>query len=267
MKLTTRELLRDKLAPAIGRVILKHALGVDASTIGGPFLDWLSAQFKNRDDARQAERFARDIANGVVDGLVPIFQRDHSPDLNPEAVAVALGETLDQHFGGKFLVANDLDPKRLIEATFELRSISDLKAKRYSTADVALYERAVPSLVEALVPQARKFSDFDVANASEVFKRLRELAREAGHTAESVDYLVKAQQVWERRRAEAWHEFEQDYAEAILDRWNDLELFGIDVSTDLQRRQKVSVAYIQLNLQGAEAGDPDEPSGHLASFE
>ena len=74
---------------------------------------------------------------------------------------------------------------------------------------------------------------------------------------------MKTQQVWERRRAEAWRGFEQDYAEAILDRWNELELFGIDVSTDLQRKQKLSVAYIQLNLQGAEAEEiRTSASGH-----
>jgi hypothetical protein len=265
--LTTRELLRDKLAPAIGRVILKYAFGVDASTIGGPFLDWVSAQFKNRDDARQAERFARDIANRMVDGLVPVFEREHTPDLNPEAVAIALGETLDRHFDGSFLVAHDLDPKRLIKASFERRPLEDLGAKRYSTADIRLYERALPELIQALVPKAKEFSDFDVANAAEVLKRLRELARETRHTREGIDYLVKAQQVWERRHAEAWHGYEQAYANAILDRWNKLELFGIDVSADVQRRQKLSVAYIQLNLQGAGAEDSSTGPGSLASFE
>jgi hypothetical protein len=37
-------LLRDKLAPAVGRVFLKYAFGVDVAAIGDPFLDWLSAQ-------------------------------------------------------------------------------------------------------------------------------------------------------------------------------------------------------------------------------
>jgi hypothetical protein len=111
--LTTKELLRDKLAPAVGRVLLGIAFGPHASAIGGPGLDWLSAQLKSRDEARQAERFGRDIANRLVDGLVPVYGRD----LNPEAVALALGETLDRHFNGKFLVAHDLDAERLIEAT------------------------------------------------------------------------------------------------------------------------------------------------------
>jgi hypothetical protein len=86
---------------------------------------------------------------------VPVFERDHSPDLNPEAVALALGDTLDQYFDGKFLVAHDLDPKRLTDATFELRPIRDLKASRYSTSDIELYERALPPLVEALVRRQR----------------------------------------------------------------------------------------------------------------
>jgi hypothetical protein len=115
--LTTKELLRDKLAPAVGRVLLGIAFGPHASAIGGPGLDWLSAQLKSRDEARQAERFGRDIANRLVDGLVPVFERDHGRDLNPEAVALALGETLDRHFNGKFLVAHDLDAERLIVAT------------------------------------------------------------------------------------------------------------------------------------------------------
>ena len=265
--MTIKELLRDKLAPAISRVILKHAFGVDAATIAGPLLDWLSGQFKNREEARQAERFAQTIANRVVDGLVPVFERDHSPDLNAEAVALTLGETLDQHFDGKFLVAHDLDPERITRAAFQLRPPGDLRRASYSTSDIALYERALPALIQALVPRAKEFADFDVANAAEVLKRLSEVAREARHTRAGVDHLVRTQQVWERRRAEAWRAFEQAYADAVLDRWNELELFGIDVSADLQRTQKLSVAYIHLNLQSAEVGEPDERSGHLASFE
>jgi hypothetical protein len=106
-----------------------------------------------------------------------------------------------------------------------------------------------------------------VANAAEVLKRLSEVARDARHTREGVDYLVRTQEVWERRRAEAWRDFELAYTDAILDRWNELELFGIDVSPDLQRKQKLSVAYIQLNLQSADVGESDERLGHLASFE
>jgi hypothetical protein len=147
--LTTKELLRDKLAPAIGRVFLKYAFGVDLLTIGGPFLDWLSAQFKKRADVKDAERFAKAIAERVVDGLVPVFEQDHSPDLNPEAVALALGDTLDRHVDGKFLVAHDLDPERLIEATFELRPVAELKRKGYATSDVGLYERALRGLIKA----------------------------------------------------------------------------------------------------------------------
>jgi hypothetical protein len=153
--LATKELLRDKLAPAVGRVLLGIAFGPHASAIAGPGLDWLSAQLKSRDDAREAERFARGIGNRVVDGLLPVFKRDDIPDLNPEAVALALSETLDRHFDGRFLVTHDLDPKGLIESTFELRPITDLRADRYSTADIGLYERALPLLVEALVPHAK----------------------------------------------------------------------------------------------------------------
>lgn len=199
--MATKQLLRDKLAPAVGRVLLGIAFGPHASAIGGPGLDWLSAQLKSRDEARQAERFARDIANRVVDGLVPVFERDRSSDLNPEAVALALGETLDRHFDGTFLVAHDLDPKRLIEATFELRPIRDLKAERYSTADIGLYQRVLPPLVEALVPQAKKFSDFEVANASEVLKRLRELAE-----TQEATYAEARGAHAAGRRLEAWLE-------------------------------------------------------------
>jgi hypothetical protein len=257
--LTTKELLRDKLAPAIGRVILKYAFGVDLSTIGGPVLDWISAQFKNRDDARQAERFARSIANRVVDGLVPVFKRDYSRDLNPEAVALALGETLDRHFDGSFLVAHDLDPQRLIAATFKLRPIRDLRAKRYSTADISLYERALPPLVEALVPQAKKFSDFEVANASEVLKRLRELAEMQDATyAEALGAHAGV------RRLEAWFEawaaasdekaraFEIGYVRHIETRLDDVQLVGI-TADPAARRQRLSKAYIPLSLSSETA--------------
>lgn len=215
--MTTKELLRDKLAPAVGRVILKYAFGVDVSTIGGPFLDWLAGKFKDQDQARQAERFARNIANNVVDGLVPVFEQDHSPDLNPEAVALALGDTLDQYIDGEFLVAHDLDPKQLIEGAFDLRPLTELKREGYATSDIALYRRALPELIAALVPRAKAFGDFEIANVAEILKRLRDLSQEGRRTREGVDYLVRAQQVWERRRAEAWRAFERDYAEAILD--------------------------------------------------
>jgi hypothetical protein len=257
--LTTRELLRDRLAPAIGRVMLKYAFGVDASTIGGPLLDWLSAQFKDRDDARKAERFACDIANRMVEGLVPIFERDHSPDLNPEAVAIALGETLDQHFDGRFLVTHDLDPKRLVEATFELRPLTDLRRSRYSTADVALYERALPQLVHALVPRAKEFSDFEVANAGEVLKRLRELAQIQEATyGEALGAHAGIQRVeaWLEALAAASDEkaraFEIGYVRHIETHLDDVQLVGI-TADPAARRQRLSKAYIPLSLSSETA--------------
>ena len=265
--MSTKELLRDKLAPAVGRVILKYAFGVDVSTIGGPFLDWLSAKFKDQDQARQAERFARNIANGLVDGLVPVFEHDHGPGLNPEAVALALGDTLDRYIDSKFIVAHDLDPKQLIKGAFDVRPLSQLKREGYATSDIEVYRRALPELIAALVPRAKQFGDFEVANAAEVLKRLRDLALEGRRTREGVDSLVMAKRVWERRCTHAWLAFERDYAEAILDRWNKLELFGIDVSAEVQRKQKLSVAYIQLNLQSVGVEDASAGSGSLASFE
>ena len=128
--MTTRALLRDRLAPAVGRVILKHALGADAATIAGPFLDWLSSKLKSRDEAREAQRLAAHVAERAVDGLVPVFEREHSPDVNPEAVVGALSETLDQHFDGKFLVAHDLDAGRITKAWFPRPSSSAASRSR-----------------------------------------------------------------------------------------------------------------------------------------
>jgi hypothetical protein len=254
--LTTRELLRDKLAPAIGRVILKYALGADAPTLAGPFLDWLSAQFKSRDEARQAERFARDIANRVVDGLVPVFDSEHSPDLNPEAVALALGETLDRHFDGKVLVAHDLDPERLIEATLELRPLTELKRQRYATSDIALYERALPELIQALVPRAKEFSDFEVMSTGEVLNRLRRLAetQEATYAeARGTHAGVRRIETWLVGSAQAGDEkaraFEIDYLRHLENNLDDVQLVGI-TADPAARRQRLSKAYIPLSLSG-----------------
>jgi hypothetical protein len=114
-----------------------------------------------------------------------------------------------------------------------------------------------------LVPQAKQFGEFEVTNAAEVLTRLREIAE----TLQDFGSLARAYGVWERRLTEAWRNCEQAYADAILDRWNKLELFGIDLSAEVQRKQKLSIAYIQLNLQSAGPEGASEGSSSLTTFE
>ncbi len=192
----------------------------------------------------------------MVDGLVPVFEQDHSPDLNPEAVALALGDTLDQHFDGRFLVAHDLDPERLIDATFKLRPVAALKRKRYATSDIGLYERALPELIEALVPEAKQFGDFEIANAAEVLKRLRRLAELGDVTyaeARGAHAGVREVLAWLDRLTHApdaeARAFEIDYVQHVENHLDDVQLVGI-TADPAARRQRLSKAYIPLSLSG-----------------
>jgi hypothetical protein len=239
-------------------------LSASMATIGGPVMDWIAGRFSKRDEAHQAERFAKRIGEKVAGDLLPMFQAEHGPGLNEEAVALALGDTLDRHVDARFLVAHDLEPARLIPALFELRPLSQLEAEAYGEANLGLYERALPALIERLVPEAKQFKGYEVANAAEVLKRLRELAEREQRIEAAVGRLDRAHTTWERRRSAAWRSFEEAYRDAVLDRWNKLELFGIDVSEEVQGRQKLSIAYIQLNLQ---SGEGEDETSRIASAE
>jgi hypothetical protein len=246
---STTALLRDRLAPAVGRVLLRLAFGADVAAVGGSALDWLSGRLGKAAEAREAERFARRLADGLVAGLAPLFGRS-----NPEAVALALGATLDAHVDSRFLARHDLNPDRAAEDLLKHR-LPELRAQAYAGADIELYRRVMPHLMQRLVRDAKRLPDFEVAGAAEVLERLRRLADEQGEIGAAVRRLDRARAVWEQRRAEAWDRFEREYADDVLYRWNRLELFGIDVTDRDQREQKLSVAYIPLNLQ---SGGDDE---------
>jgi hypothetical protein len=157
---STTALLRDKLAPAVGRVLLRLAFGADVAAVGGAALDWLSGRLGKAAEAREAERFARQLADGLVAGLAPLFGRS-----NPEAVALALGETLDAYVDGRFLARHDLNPDRAAEDLLKHR-LPELRSQAYAAADLELYRRVMPHLMRRLVHDAKRLPDFQVASAA-----------------------------------------------------------------------------------------------------
>lgn len=251
--MSTRKLLVDHLAPAVSRVLLGAAFGAPAAAIGGSIVDFLKSKLNDRHAADEAARRFERLADASITSLVPLFEGERARGLDPQAVALALAETLDQHVDAKALIEQDLDADKLHRSVLRARPLKELEQQAYGPANIGLYRRALPVLLNEIVTIAPELKGFTVANSAEVLRRLNLLL--------GVEQARFKQEVKER------HAFERIYARCVLERWNKLELFGIDVSEDVQRRQELSIAYIALNLQNDVSGvrSQDRP-GHLVTF-
>jgi hypothetical protein len=246
-------LLRDHLGPSIAKALAAAVFQVPV--ISNPLIDFLKQRLKNDDEAGQAER---QIGRLVDQCLAPLTQMFASAkDTNPEAVALALGETIEQHVDVKALMVSDLDRVKLRDAVMAKRPLTDLKAKAYSAADIELYRRALPPLLDRMIDIAPKLEGFEGASTAETLARLRTIVDEVGLMKSGLAWI----QHWMRHEEQRWQDYAGAYSDYIDDELNVIQLFGLPADSAV-KRQRLSTAFIPLTL----THDADADQSHSSSY-
>lgn len=239
-------LLRDHLGPSIAKALATAVFQVPV--ISNPLIDFLKQRLKNEDEAGQAERQIGRLVDQCLSPLIAMFAS--AKDSNPEAVALALGETIEKHVDVKALMASDLDRVRLRDAVNAKRPLSDLKSKAFATADIELYRRALPPLLDRMIDIAPKLEGFEGASVAQTLARLRTIVDEVGQIKSGLAWIEH----WMKHEDQRWRDYAGAYSDYIDDKLNVIQLFGLPPYSTV-KQQRLSTAFIPLTLtHDADAG-------------
>ncbi|MBN1345713.1 MAG: NACHT domain-containing protein, partial [Phycisphaerae bacterium] len=249
------EILMKCLAEPLAKFLLKKYLGEPGSGIGGGLFAIAGSRLKRLEDQREAQRQFEGLADKIVKRIEPLFEQAASRrDVNTEAVARQLAQTLDGHIDAEFFVKHDLHPVKLEEA---LREACPLPSGHYSANETDLYDRALRETVRYVVELASNLPAFSERSAAQQLQRISHMSGTLDTTLETVQRIERALAPLDQGDEQA--RYEADYRQSVVRNLNYLELFGADIPADA-RRQMLSVAYITLSL---ETSARDKSKGEL----
>ena len=241
------ETLAIKLGSSLGKLLLKSYLRDPAEAIGDDLLEVAKGRIESYLDRNEAKRQFEKIGERVAVQLEPLLEREFQNDpVSVEAVLFELAGTLNGRISASFFLGQDLDPAKL---QAEMKREHPLPKAQFSTAEEALYDRALGECVRYLIEIAAKLPRFEVTQVQESLRRLARIEDLVGETAHSMN---KIRQWVEAQESDATgQQYEIDYRLAVARNLDYLELFGADLTQE-SRRQALSVAYVSLTLETGE---------------
>ena len=246
MSLTT--VLMKALAAPLAKFLVKNYLSEPAEGVGLSLVDLAQKRITDYADQREAQRQFERLGERIVTRLVPMFEQEtRNAEVSVEAVAAELAMTLGGRISAEFFLTRDLDPVRL---TAELRNTRPVHQGPFSSAEIALYDRALDESVRYVVQVASRLPKFEEAYAALSLQRLGRMSEDLEKVLESTQRIETKVSVLAHRAAaedERFTRYEADYRQAVMRNLDFLELFGADISPEA-RRHGLSVAYISLNL-------------------
>ncbi|MGI9420556.1 MAG: NACHT domain-containing protein [Geminicoccaceae bacterium] len=252
-----KNLLCDHLAPSVAKALA--GMMFQAPVITNPLVDYLAKQLKGRDEARQAKGQIDRLAKQCLEPVLPIFAS--AKEVNPEAVEKALGETIERHEGVKALLKGDLDRERVLENLMTKQSLEALRRQAYGHANIALYRRALPVLLDKLIAIAPKLEGFEGASAAEILRRLTELSSDM----KAIRITTDRMEFWIDRQEKSWQEYASKYRALIEEKLDVVQLFGIKAEASI-KRQRLSTAFIPLSLTQATEEEETTESSYFATL-
>lgn len=242
---TLADLLILNLGTRFAKLLIESWVGKGArSTIAGDVLDVFKGRIQSVADRKKAEREFDELGDRMARELLPLFEDAVKRGyVEAEAVVLALESTLAGLTNSSYLIQKDLDPGAILT---ELKQIRPLPAAQFSQAEADLYGRALESSVRHLVEVASRLPQFEEAFAAH---SLQQLSRLTGNVDEilarvrRIEATVGAEVEGDKAR-----KYEIDYRLAVQRNLDYLEIFGIELPPE-SRTQKLSVAYVSLNLE------------------
>ncbi|MEA2562662.1 MAG: hypothetical protein QOH06_4166 [Acidobacteriota bacterium] len=248
--MTLLDLLILNLGARFTKLLIESWLGKGAgTTIAGDVVDLLKGRFQSTAERKKAEREFEELGDRMARELLPLFESaEKQGHVNAEAVVLALESTLSGLTRSAYLIQKDLDPGAILA---EMRKTRPLPAAHFSQAETDLYERALERSVRHLVEIASRLPQFHEAFAARSLQQLSRLTGNVDGILEGVRRIEAT--VGAEARDEKAREYEIDYRLAVQRNLDYLEIFGIDLPPE-SRTQKLSVAYISLNLESHSEG-------------
>ena len=125
---------------------------------------------------------------------------------------------------------------------------------QYSEAETALYDRALVETVRYVVGVAAELPRFQSELAAQQLQRLSGLQSDVG---EILTRIKRVEVFVQRAGVDAKQQrYEADYRQAVLRKFDTMELFGADIAPE-SRRHSLSVAFVSLRLERLD-GHEDE---------
>jgi predicted NACHT family NTPase len=252
--MTLIEIIAVHLGPAIAKSVLKHWLKDSqiASDTSSSLIDLLRNKTTDIIAQKRAQRQFEAIGERVGEGLLTVFEAEgaHISENGKQAVVLAVAETLNKtSIDTSLLAQRSLEPRALAEHLF---SANPDAARLFSEPERALYERVIEETSQYIVDIASQLPSFNERTLAEVFKRQNQLQNIAERILEEVRRITEQSKDVDAEAAI----FEVAYRRAVIRNLDELQLFGVDVSA-INRRHRLSVAYVTLSVKQESEGEPE----------
>lgn len=242
------ESLTLTVGPAFAKAVIKvwlrnHGIACD---VGTTLVDLIKSKSTDAIAQHRGKRQFEEIGEKIAESLLPIFEIEGAriDENGRNAVALIVAENLNQaDISSQFLAERDLDPVKLSQY---LLSSYPHATRDLSESERELYRRVVFESSQSIVDIATQLPHFTERTFSEILKRENQLLVITSGILEEVRRIREGS---EKLNSEAdASRFEIEYRRAVVRKFDELELFGVDAST-ASRRHRLSVAYITLSVE------------------
>lgn len=176
------------------------------------------------------------IAKQIFGDLQPIYEHSSIEKNSKQAVALEIARTLAvAPVTPELLIDLQLDKTKLLSC---LREINPDAQKQFSVDETALYDRLLKQAAETLIPITTELEGF------EALYRGRILAQQ-----DVVMNLLS--NIWNAPNEKAVA-FENKYRRHVAKNLDEMELFGIPQRDKLAQKQRLSVAYVSLDVDASQ---------------
>ncbi len=244
------------LGPVIGRVILRSWLddGDIAEELTTSISKIVEAKTGDIIAQRRASREFEAIGERIAETLFPIFEADnvHLTRERKDAVIQAVTETLNKaNITAALLATLNIDALKLnnyLVSNFAVEGNLD-------EPELDLYYRVIKECCNYIVETAGGLPKFTEKTLEAILKRENELLEYVIKLIKEVKKMRETSEKWNQTVSGAY--FETEYLRTIVQKLDELELIGVDVSRST-RKHPLNVAYVTLSVEQSKKNKDEE---------
>ncbi len=213
-------------------------------------------------DRNVYQRHFEDLGMHIVDKVKVLFDDAiRRNQVNCKAVIHKLGVVLSSELLIQRFIENDLNEQQISE---QIHREHPLPAGQFNEAEESLYRRVLDETVSYLVNIAREFPEYQDTRDRIVLERFTQLMCDIKIILDKVEVILKRLPGDDQDdAAKCVLRYEVSYRQSVVNRYNEIELFGADLKSPPSRRYSFSVAYTPLQVSSK--SETEKASEHSAS--